>query len=98
MEIRNLRIERNRKHGEEFPSDTKTSQVFFRYMTLASFPFAQLLAFYRKTFRILPLTYCLPPLTFLFCIDHEPLAHPFYLFQGMKWIVFLKCIFMFFPL
>lgn len=57
MEIRDLRIERNRKHGKEFPSDTKTSQVFFRYMTLASFPFAQLLAFCRKTFRILPLTF-----------------------------------------
>lgn len=57
MERRDLRIERNRKHGKEFPSDTKTSQVFFRYMTLASFPFAQLLAFYRKTFHILPLTF-----------------------------------------
>ncbi len=57
MEIRDLRIERNRKHGKEFLSETKTSQVLFRYMTLASFPFAQLLAFYRKTFRILPLTF-----------------------------------------
>lgn len=61
MEIRNLRMERNCKHGKEFPSDTKTSQVFFRYMTLASFPFAQLLAFYRKTSRILPLTSNLQP-------------------------------------
>ena len=86
-------MERNRKHGKEFPSDTKTSQVFFRYMTLASFPFAQLLA---ENFPHPP-SY-LPPLTYLFCIDHEPLAHPSHPFQGMKWIVFLKCIFIFFPL
>lgn len=96
MEIRDLRIERNRKHGKEFPSDTKKQSGFLQIYDTGKFSFRSTFSFLQENFPHPP-SY-LPPLTYLFCTDHESLAHPSHPFQGMKWIVFLKCIFIFFPL